>query len=87
VFSTKPRPLYRRIVLEAGWASGLSGCKKNLACMGLDPGHSSPQQIAFRNGTSIKCVVIKLGSLLLGGGIVYSVQRLLFEVDASEDMI
>ena len=58
VVSTKPRPLYRRSLLEAGWASGLSGRKENLASMGLDPGHSSPRQVAFRNGTSIKYVVI-----------------------------
>jgi hypothetical protein len=87
VVSTKPRPLYRRIVLEAGWASGLSGRKKNLACMGLDPRHSSPQQVAFRCGTSIKCVVIKLQLLLFGGGIVYCVQRLRYGVEAGEGMI
>jgi hypothetical protein len=87
VVSTKPWPLYRRIVLEADWASGLSGRKENLASMGLDPGHSSQQQVAFRNGTSINRVVVKLGLLLFGGGVVYSVQRLRYEVDAGEDMI
>lgn len=84
--STKSRPLYRRILFEGGWASVLSGRKENLACMGLDPGHSSSQQVAFRNGISIECVLINVG-LLFGGGIVYSVQRLRYEVDAGENMI
>jgi hypothetical protein len=87
VVSTKPWSLYPCTLLEAGWASGLSGRKENLARMGLDPGHSSPQQVAFRYGTSTKCVVTKLRLLLFGGGIVYCVQRLRYEVDAGEDMI
>ena len=87
MISTKPRPPYRCIVLEAGWVSGLSGRKANLACMGLEPEHSRQQQVAFRYGKSINCVAVKLGLLLFGGEIVYSVQRLRYGVDAGEGMI